>query len=184
MKNIGVLALQGAYHAHKTKLEALGYQCTLVKTPATLQRVDALILPGGESTTMIHLLKKHRLWLALKKKITLIPTLATCAGVILLQRLKLLAIEIIRNGYGPQLASGIFPLNICLDGKTIQTDGFFIRAPIINRIDDSAIQTLATFKDKPVLIQKGHMLAATFHPELADSSDIHRYFCDFAYPAS
>ncbi len=177
MKTIGVLALQGAYHAHQKKIQSLGYKCILIKTSDELELVDALILPGGESTAMSYLLKKDGLWERLQKRVLEVPVLATCAGVILLQSLGALDINIIRNGYGPQLASGVFPLEACIDGKTIRLEGFFIRAPIIDRIKDELITTLASYQNKPVLIQKNKMIAATFHPELSDSDFVHKLFC-------
>ncbi|MBK2123901.1 pyridoxal 5'-phosphate synthase glutaminase subunit PdxT [Fangia hongkongensis] len=177
MKTVGVLALQGAYHAHQKKIQSLGYECILIKTLAELESVDALILPGGESTAMSYLLKKDGLWERLQKRVLEVPVLATCAGVILLQSLGAFDIDVIRNGYGPQLASGIFPLESCVDGKAIRLDGFFIRAPIIDRIKDDSITTLASYQNKPVLIQKNKMIAATFHPELSDSSFVHKLFC-------
>lgn len=176
--NIGVLALQGAYDAHQKKIESLGVNCILVKTEAALAKVDALILPGGESTTMTYLLQKHHLWQPLIKRIREIPVLATCAGVILLQKIGALDIEIVRNGYGRQLESGIFPLNVKFDTIDEEIEAFFIRAPIINAINDQEINIISSYLGKPVLLRKNKILAATFHPELCQSSPIHRYFID------
>merc|ERR1712139_337601 len=121
--------------------------------------VDALILPGGESTTMVILLEKHGLWEALKQRAKCIPIFATCAGVILLEKLGILDIEIIRNGFGRQLASGIFPLEISNGPKLNkkQVEAYFIRAPVIT---------------------KDNILAATFHLELSTDNTIHQYFLD------
>ena len=174
--NIGVLALQGAYQAHQKKIQGLGINCILVKTEAALAKVDGLILPGGESTTMVYLLQKHELWQPLLQRVQEIPVLATCAGVILLQKLGVLGLEVIRNGYGRQLASGIFPLNVSFSDKEETIDGFFIRAPIINAVHDQKITVMSYYADKPVLIQKDKILAATFHPELCQHSVIHKYF--------
>ncbi len=176
--NIGVLALQGAYQAHQRKIQSLGVNCILVKTEEGLREVDALILPGGESTTMTYLLQKHELWQPLKKRVEEIPVFATCAGIILLQKLGVLDIEIIRNGYGRQLESGIFPLKVNFEGKIEQVDGFFIRAPIIRAINDPGITIMAYHVNTPVLIKKNKILAATFHPELSQDLTTHQYFIE------
>lgn len=176
--NIGVLALQGAYDAHQKKIESLGVNCILVKTEAALAKVDALVLPGGESTTMTYLLQKHQLWQPLIKRMQEIPVLATCAGVILLQKMGVLDVDVIRNGYGRQLESGIFPLNVKFDTTEEEVEAFFIRAPIINAINDKEIDVMSYHLDKPVLIRKNKILAATFHPELCQSSPVHKYFVD------
>ncbi|WP_119328909.1 pyridoxal 5'-phosphate synthase glutaminase subunit PdxT [Cysteiniphilum halobium] len=176
--NIGVLALQGAYDAHQKKIESFGINCILVKTEAALAKVDALILPGGESTTMTYLLQKHHLWQPLITRMKEIPVLATCAGVILLQRMGVLDIDVIRNGYGRQLESGIFPLTVTFDTMNEEIEAFFIRAPIINAIHDQEIRIMSYHLNKPVLIRKNKILAATFHPELCQSSPIHKYFID------
>ncbi|WP_116963218.1 pyridoxal 5'-phosphate synthase glutaminase subunit PdxT [Fastidiosibacter lacustris] len=178
--NVGVLALQGAYHAHQKRIQELGIHCILVKTEAALSRVDALILPGGESTTMTYLLQKHDLWAPLAKRVREIPVFATCAGVILLQRFGALNIDIIRNGYGRQLESGIFPLHVAFNGQREKIDGFFIRAPVISAVHDKDIEVLSYYQEKPALIKKHKILAATFHPELCQSSPIHKYFIRLA----
>ena len=176
IKNIGILALQGGYVAHHQKLLSLGYQSSFIRNKSQLKGVDALIMPGGESTTMTYLLKKHDMWDDLKLKVSRIPVLATCAGVVLLQRMSVLDIDIVRNGYGRQLSSGIFPLEINDCGVISNTNGFFIRAPIINNINDNDLKILSTYDDNPVLVQKRNIIAATFHPELSDDSLIHKYF--------
>lgn len=177
--NVGVLAMQGAYNAHRKKIEELGVNSILVKDKASLSKVDALILPGGESTTMMYLLHKHCLWQPIIECIPEIPILATCAGVILLKEMSFLNIDIVRNGYGRQLESGIFPLRIRFNqSKKEVLDGFFIRAPIISDIHDLQINVLSYYSEKPVLIKKGKLLAATFHPELSQSSLIHQFFIE------
>lgn len=179
--NIGVLALQGAYDAHQKKIQALGVDCMLVMNEPALAKVDALILPGGESTTMTYLLQKHELWLTLIRRVKEIPVLATCAGVILLQKMGALGIEVIRNGYGRQLESGIFPLKVKFDVIEEEIEAFFIRAPIINAIHDQEIKVMSYHVSKPVLIKKNKILAATFHPELCQNLLIHKYFIDLAF---
>lgn len=179
-KLVGVLALQGAYAAHQQKIQALGVNCILVKTLETLESVDALILPGGESTTMVILLEKHGLWEALKQRSKCIPIFATCAGVILLEKLGILDIEITRNGFGRQLASGIFPLVISNGPKMNkkQVEAYFIRAPVITKVNDATIEVLSWHKETAVLIRKDNILAATFHLELSTDNTIHQYFLD------
>jgi len=176
MPCIGILALQGGYEAHQTKIQSLGHQCLLVRNLAGLEKVNALVLPGGESTTMTYLLEKYYLWDLLKKKVTDIPTLATCAGLILLQKLGALDIDIVRNGYGRQLDSGIFPLTATIADKPITLDGFFIRAPIVTKIHDPKIKVLSYHQKDPVLLRKNNIIGATFHPELSENVVIHKYF--------
>lgn len=173
---IGVLALQGGFEAHQRKMQALGHSCLLVRNMEQLKKVNALILPGGESTVMIYLLKKHRLWNLLKEKVSNTPILATCSGLILLHKLGVLDINIIRNGYGRQLNSAIFPLTVTIANKRNTLDGFFIRAPLVKKIYDPTIQILSYHQDDPVLFQKNNLIASTFHPELSNSSLIHNYF--------
>ena len=173
---VGILALQGAYVAHQKKIERQGVECVLVKTRAQLAKVDALILPGGESTAISLLLKKHGLWDDIVAKVKKVPVLATCAGIILLQKMGALNVEVIRNAYGRQLASGVFPLTLHMANQQTSIDGFFIRAPLIVAVHDLAIQCHAYFEDRPVLIEKENIIAATFHPELSESNEIHQYF--------
>ncbi len=179
MLTIGIVALQGAFQAHQKVLNILGVHSVLVKDPKALAQVDGLIFPGGESTAMIFLMHKFQLWDALQERISQIPVLATCAGVILLQKLSVLAIHVQRNGYGRQLASGVFPLKLSYAGQVFFLDGFFIRAPIIQSIIDPGIQVWAYHHQYPVCIQKSNILATTFHPELSASAYcIHKIFLE------
>ena len=181
-KLLGVLALQGAFAAHQQKFQSLGVECILVKTLEAIESVDALVLPGGESTTMVYLLEKHGLWEALKRKCETVPVFATCAGVILLQKFGILDIEITRNGYGRQLSSGIFPIEISNGSKvkSRQVEAYFIRAPVIERVNDSSIDILSYHKDKAVLLRKDSILAATFHLELGPDNTMHQYFLNMS----
>lgn len=179
--HIGVLALQGAYEAHQKKIESLGLNitCELVKTAAGLAKINALILPGGESTAITYLLLKHQLWQPLVKVVETIPILATCAGVILLEKMGVLDIKIIRNGYGRQLKSNISNVEITFNknGKRDKIEACFIRAPIIDKIYDPDIEIISTLFNKPILIRKNIILAATFHPELnEENSLVHKFF--------
>lgn len=177
MPCIGILALQGGYRAHQKKIYILGYECVLVKNFADLEKIDALVLPGGESTTMIYLLEKYHLWNLLKRKVSDIPVLATCAGLILLQKLGALDIDIVRNGYGNQLNSKILKLTVKIaDRQLTILDGFFIRAPIVEKIHDPTVEVLSYYQKAAVLVRKDNIIGATFHPELSDSITLHQYF--------
>jgi 5'-phosphate synthase pdxT subunit len=174
--NIGVLALQGAYMAHAEKLNELGYDYFLLKTNDDIMKCDVIFMPGGESTTMIFLLKELELIDILKKKLMVVPVFATCAGLILLERLDILNVNIIRNGYGSQLMSGIFDIDVNFHNESTSIKAYFIRAPIITKITDNAINILSTHNDDPVLIEKGNILAMSFHPELSNCTKIYEYF--------
>ncbi len=168
---IGILALQGAYQAHKKVFDSLGVHSIVVNDKFSLQEIDGLVLPGGESTTMFFLLKKFNLMSLFLKRVQTIPVLATCAGVILLQKSFVLPLQIQRNGYGRQLCSEVLSLKyIQNNASDITFDAFFIRAPIIHRIEDPAINILVYHKHYPVCIQKEKIIATTFHPELSSSA--------------
>jgi len=179
---IGILALQGAFNAHINKINSLGIKnidIILVKNKVDLRNINSIILPGGESTSIFSLLKKHNLLYELTSKLSLpnFPILATCAGLILLSKFKILRIAIKRNGYGGQMQSMVkkIYLNISTyDGHFMQ--GYFIRAPIIKKIFDENIKVLAHSNGFPVLLKKNNIIASTFHPELACSDAIHRMF--------
>ena len=175
---VGILAVQGAFIAHQRKLEALGVESILVKNSVDFEKVDGLILPGGESTAMKYLLHKHDLWHSLRERLASMPVLATCAGVILLKELNILDLKISRNAYGPQLASQVKSLSVDDGQDSKQIDGFFVRAPLINSIDDPKIKVLSYLDQDPVLLQKESIIASTFHPELSKSSLIHQMFID------
>ncbi len=178
---IGVLALQGDFDAHRKRLEELGAEVVLVRNPEQLDEVDALIIPGGESTTFLKLLgqegvKKLRDFVHTK------PTLGTCAGAILLatevenppqQGLGALDICIRRNAYGRQLESSI--REGTFGGAPLEM--VFIRAPKIERVGDG-VEVLAKEGSDPVLVRQGKIMAATFHPELSDDTRVHRAFLD------
>jgi len=183
---IGVLALQGAFAAHARALAELGETPILVRTPADLDRCDALILPGGESTTMLKLLSDGGLKEPLADFARYHPVLATCAGVILLARevthplqesLNILDLTVERNGYGRQIDSKIAHLDLLdstlQDGSPLEA--VFIRAPVIHSTGPE-VKTLATFGGHPVLVEQGSHLAATFHPELTADRRVHRLF--------
>ncbi len=185
---IGVLALQGDYDAHAKTLAALGATVRLIRTPRDLEddsdgrKVDGLVLPGGESTTMLKFLERDGFFATLGSFVRETPTFGTCAGCILLanvvenpaqRSLSALDVTVSRNAYGRQNESSIHIAETTLTGGPLEM--VFIRAPKITRLG-SGVETLATLDGDPVLVRSGHVLAATFHPELSDDTRIHALF--------
>jgi 5'-phosphate synthase pdxT subunit len=177
---IGVLALQGDFEAHRRALGRVGAESIEVRSPSHLEAVDGLILPGGESTTMLRLLDEEKLFEPIKQFGSAKPIFGTCAGAILLSRevlhprqpsLDLMDFTIERNAYGRQIDSRVARI----DFGSRQTEAVFIRAPIIRRVGSEA-RVLATLDSAPVLVEQGMHLAATFHPELSEGDRIHQYF--------
>ncbi len=184
---IGVLALQGAFAAHARVLEKLGADAVLVRKPEQLTGLDGVIMPGGESTAFLKHLERDGFLAALGGFVREKPTFGTCAGAILLARqvenpsqisIGALDMTVERNAYGRQIQSTILREQTSLPGGPLEM--VFIRAPRITRIGPG-IETLAEREGSPVLVRSGHLLAATFHPELSeDASDlrVHRLFLD------
>lgn len=182
---IGVLALQGGFAEHLATFERLGVSAIEVRTGAELDAVSALVIPGGESTTMLKLLRRFTLEDGLRRRISEgLPVLATCAGAIILSRsssdgeepLGVLDIEVKRNAYGRQIDS--FEARVDIEGiGTIE--GVFIRAPIISSVGDD-VEVLATQQGYPVVVKQGAILATTFHPEMTDNASIHSHFLEMA----
>jgi 5'-phosphate synthase pdxT subunit len=181
---IGVLALQGAYEAHAVTLRSLGATPKLVRLPADLEELDGLIMPGGESTTMLKFLERNNFFDILKSFVRTTPTFGTCAGVILLAKdvtnpvqksLEALDVTVERNAYGRQIDSAILNAESKLPGGALEM--VFIRAPRITRVGAN-VETLATREDHPVLVRQDHILAATFHPELGHDTRVHQLFLD------
>ena len=182
---IGILGIQGAIQDHEKVIKKLNHTPLWVKTKEQFKSIDALILPGGESTTMIKLLKAFDLWSSLSGYINDgLPVFATCAGMILLSKkidnyqkqdtLDILDIHVDRNGYGRQIQSFETDLNIPEIGEKEYT-AIFIRAPKITEYGDR-IRVYASYKNTPVLIAQNNILAAAFHPELTDDLRIHSFF--------
>ncbi len=177
---IGVLALQGAVEPHKPHIEATGAEFRAVKTLNHFKEIDAFILPGGESTTILKLISTFNLWDILAQQFLKKPVWGICAGSILMaekvtrpvqKSFGLLPVTIERNGYGRQL-----------DSHQKEIDGYpvsFIRAPVFTDLADT-IQTLAAIDNKPVWIKSGTKMATTFHPELTLDfpSPMHAHFVD------
>jgi 5'-phosphate synthase pdxT subunit len=185
---IGVLALQGDFEAHEKALARAGASAVEVRTREDLDAVDGLIIPGGESTTMLKLLHLEDLFEPLRQFGEQKPVFGTCAGAILLakrvtnpaqQSLGLMDIGVERNAYGRQLDSRI--VRIPMDGQDIEA--VFIRAPIIRSVGSDA-RVLARYGPHPVLVEQGRHLVATFHPELTTDARVHRLFVDKIYSSS
>jgi pyridoxal 5'-phosphate synthase pdxT subunit len=188
---IGILAVQGDFAAHAAMLHELGAETLEVRTVADLHACDGIILPGGESTTQLQFLQEEGLFDAIRKfSDEGGAVFGTCAGAILLASkvdhppqasLGLLDMTVVRNAYGRQLASDVFFGKCTLNNQPLEM--VFIRGPIIERIGPG-IQVLAEFQGKPALVQKGSLLASTFHPELTDDPTVHSHFLAMARAGS
>lgn len=180
---IGILALQGAYAAHQRMVERMGATSRLVRSPDELEGIDALILPGGESSALLHFLQQDGFLPALAEFVRSRPCLGTCAGVILLAEavvpqqacLGALHIEVQRNAYGRQRDSSIRKGASSLPGGELEM--VFIRAPRIVKWG-TEVEVLASLEGDPVLVRQGHLLGCTFHPELSDDTRIHQLLLD------
>jgi|SRR5271156_2628536 len=187
---IGILSVQGDFAAHAAMLERLGVESVEVRTPADLDGCAGLILPGGESTTQLQFLREEGLYDAIKKFAAEgRAVLGTCAGAILLARevlnpaqssLGILDMTVLRNGYGRQIASDIFFGPSKLADEPLEM--VFIRGPVIERTGPG-IEVLAEYAGKPALVQKGRVVAATFHPELTEDPTVHEHFLKLAAAA-
>jgi len=183
--SIGVLALQGAFRAHVERLRAIDAEAVEVRTPAQLATVDALVMPGGESTTMSNLLTSSGLFAPIAERIgDGMAVFGTCAGMILLaekildgrddqQHFGVLDITVRRNGYGRQIDS--FETDLAIDGLDEPFHGMFIRAPKVESAGPD-VDVLARRDGDPVLVRQGAVLAASFHPELTPDSRLHELF--------
>ncbi len=181
---IGVLALQGAYDAHVKTLASLGADARLVRVPADLDGLDGLVMPGGESTTMLKFLDRVGFFDLLKDFVRATPTFGTCAGAILLAKhvespaqrsLEALDMVVERNAYGRQIDSTILKEETSLPGGPLEM--VFIRAPRI-RSTGPGVETLARRNGDATLVRSGHLMAATFHPELSGDTRVHQMFLD------
>ncbi|MFN2464482.1 MAG: pyridoxal 5'-phosphate synthase glutaminase subunit PdxT [Candidatus Dormibacteria bacterium] len=186
-----MLALQGAFREHIEILRRLGVEAFPVRTKDELDDADAVVLPGGESTTMDKLLRKFELQQPLRERLRGgMPALATCAGLILLSRevidglpdqecLGVLPVSTRRNGYGRQPDS--FERALDIDGLRDQFPGVFIRAPVIVDLD-ADVEVLASVEGRPVAIAAGPVIGLTFHPELTRDGRLHELFLERAVP--
>ncbi len=182
---IGVLALQGAFREHAETLDALGVDAVLVRTPDQLVHVDALILPGGESTTIGHLLRTAELEAPLRERVGEgLPVWGTCAGMIVLasevldgragqEPLGVVDLTVRRNAYGRQRESFETPLDV--EGVADGFPGVFIRAPVVERVGDD-VEVLAEHEGRPVMCRQGNVAVCSFHPELSGDLRLHQWF--------
>lgn len=183
---VGVLALQGAFREHQKMLADCGVESAQVRKPEQLEGLSALIIPGGESTTMGKLLNDFHLFEPIiKLGQSGLPILGTCAGLILLAkeiagseqpRLGLMDMHVERNAFGRQVDSFEADLDIPVVGPQ-PFRAVFIRAPYIISVG-SGVEVLAKFGEKIVLARQGRFLAAAFHPELTEDKRIHLYFLE------
>jgi 5'-phosphate synthase pdxT subunit len=180
---IGVLALQGAFAAHSDCLTSIGVQSIEVRTPEQLGSVDALLMPGGESSTMSQLLESSGLFGPIAQRIADgMPVFGTCAGMILLaseildgrsdqRNFSAIDISVRRNAFGRQVDS----FEATINSSVGEFHGVFIRAPRIERVG-AQVEVLGSINDEPVLVRQGNVLAASFHPELSNDARLHEYF--------
>lgn len=181
---IGVLAIQGDYAAHAEALAEAGAEPVEVRKPSQLAGLDGLVLPGGESTTMLKFLGRHHFFEVLQEFCRTKPVFATCAGTILLARevlnpsqrsLGVLDAAVERNAYGRQIDSAIVTEETSLPGGPLEM--VFIRAPRIVSTGEG-VEVLAEREGFPVLVRQGRVMAATFHPELSRDRRVHRLFVE------
>jgi 5'-phosphate synthase pdxT subunit len=183
---IGVLALQGAVAEHIQMLSALGAEAVPVRLPSELDSLDALIIPGGESTTISKLLTDYGLMGPIRRLAKKgLPIFGTCAGLVLLAKkvsnlrmesISVMDIEVQRNAFGRQVDSFEADLKIpALHNGSFH--GVFIRAPIIEKVERD-VEVLCQLNGKPVAVRQGKMIGCVFHPELTDDLRLHKYFLD------
>ena len=182
---IGVLTLQGGFDKHIESLNKLGAETVKIREAEQLDSIDGLVIPGGESTTIIRLLKNFGIYDILKDKIEKgLPVFGTCAGMILLSKgisshenqdtLGLMDYKVSRNDYGRQIDSFDAQLKITGLGDT-PVPAIFIRAPRITEIGES-VEILSEYDGSPVMVREKNMMAASFHPELTDDIRVHSLF--------
>lgn len=182
---IGILSVQGDFEAHGRAVARLGAEAVYVRTPEQLDGLEALILPGGESSTMLKVMEGEGLFDAIRSFAARRPVLGTCAGAILMaaevsrpaqRSLGLMDLSVERNAYGRQLDSHIATIEPTPAFTALAGDGpleaVFIRAPIIRRVGDQAT-VLLRHRGDPILVEQGPYLAATFHPELTADGRVH-----------
>lgn len=181
MKTVGILALQGDFEAHRKAIERAGAKAMEVRTAEEMAACDGLVLPGGESTTMLKLLEEENLLEPLRAFGAQKPIYGTCAGAILLANevshpaqpsLNLMDIAVERNAYGRQIDSRVARVETA-EGSELEA--VFIRAPIIRRVGSSA-RVLASYRGDPVWVEQGRHMVTTFHPELGADPRIHQHF--------
>jgi pyridoxal 5'-phosphate synthase pdxT subunit len=172
---IGVLALQGNFREHAAMLRRLGVEAVEVRKPEQLGGLDGLVVPGGESTTFLRLMRLYGLDAAIRSFEQ--PVFGTCAGMIVLDRdhLGLVDVVVDRNAYGRQVAS--FEADLELAGEEAPLRGVFIRAPRVRDVGED-VEVMAEHDGEPVLVRQGRFLVASFHPELTEDTRVHELFLD------
>ncbi|MAP40200.1 MAG: glutamine amidotransferase subunit PdxT [SAR202 cluster bacterium Io17-Chloro-G1] len=186
MTTVGVLAIQGDYREHRNLLESLGADVKEIRLPDQLDAVDGLIIPGGESTTIVQLIDIYNMREKLRERVLNegMPTWGTCAGMIVMAHklsdhrpdpLKLMNIEVSRNAFGRQVDSFETDLEVeDMDGPPYHA--VFIRAPVVDTIGEG-VRIISSLDDgRPVAVRQGHMLATAFHPELTNDPRMHKLF--------
>jgi 5'-phosphate synthase pdxT subunit len=184
--HVGVLAIQGAYFKHQEVLNRLSVENDLIRNPGELDAIDALIIPGGESTTITKVLKSEG-WLERVSRFAREhPVFGTCAGAILLASKvdsdkvapwNVIDMSVSRNAYGRQVESFVGEINWSGNGQPEMLPAVFIRAPKILETG-SGVEPIGSLDGDPVIVRQGHAMAATFHPELTQSTAVHRYFIE------
>jgi 5'-phosphate synthase pdxT subunit len=178
---VGVLALQGDFREHARVVDALGATPVEVRTPEELAEVDALVIPGGESTTIGKLARAHGLVEPIRERARSgMPMLGTCAGMIVMAErveggeplLGLVDMTVRRNAYGRQVDS--FEADVAVDGVYEPVTGVFIRAPVVEDTGPE-VRILAELEHRPVVAEQGNLVVAAFHPELAGETGLHEY---------
>jgi 5'-phosphate synthase pdxT subunit len=190
---IGVLALQGDFARHAAALGRCGVRVVEVRKPEQLADLDGLVIPGGESTTLLKLMETWGFVPALEAfHAEGRPLFGTCAGLILVAReverprqpsLGLIDVTVERNAYGRQRESFEAAGSAMLDGEPVPIEMVFIRAPRIRRVGPG-VEVLARHGDEPVMARQGTVLVASFHPELTGTDAVHRHFCDMVRGAA
>jgi len=177
---IGILAVQGNFREHAAVLRRLGADPVEVRRPEQLEELDGLVIPGGESTAIMRLVRLYGLEDAIRAFSR--PVLGTCAGMILLDRehLGLLDVVVARNAYGRQVASFEADLELAGDDRPLR--GVFIRAPRVVEAGPE-VEVLAELDGEPVLLRQGRLLVASFHPELTDDPRVHERFLELVEEA-
>jgi 5'-phosphate synthase pdxT subunit len=172
---IGILAVQGDFREHAATLRQLGAEAVEVRKPEQLEELDGLVIPGGESTAIMRLVRIYGLEEGLRRFGR--PVFGTCAGMILLDREHLGLVDVLvrRNAYGRQVASFETDLELGDEGGKVR--GVFIRAPKVEEVGHN-VEVLAELDGEPVLLRDGRFLVASFHPELTDDTRVHELFLD------
>jgi 5'-phosphate synthase pdxT subunit len=180
---IGVSGIQGDFREHKLMIEKLGQETLIVRTPEDLEKIDGLIIPGGESTTMTRIMKRIKLFEVLREKIQNgLPVYGTCAGLIVLAKeienypqesLGVIDIKVLRNAYGRQVDS--FDEMVEIKGFDKPFKAIFIRAPRVGEWGKD-VEVLSVLDGHPIMLRQNNVLVTSFHPELTNDTRVHEYF--------